>query len=167
MDAIPSRAPGTARTCTLVGRAASGAGASAAHYADPAGGCRSDEDVITLGTGSTELGRLCAPKKTPVDVSGTGNGNGTAPCVVGGVSPHDNGCPTDTPGPQRGHRAAWPVCLSYPMAGKDFHCLLVCDPCRVGDTECSREAHDMCPKGARCQVGYMKNMRQGICVYDS
>ena len=45
--------------------------------------------------------------------------------------------------------------------------MLVCDPCRVGDTECSSEADDMCPKGSRCMVGFSKNMRQGLCIYDA
>ena len=136
-----------------------------AAYADPVNGCRLVR-MSSSGDGFHRTGRLCASKKTPVDAVELATATARHRAwSVGSV--HDNGCPTDTPGPKRGHRAAWPVCLSHPVAGKDFHCLLVCDPCRVGDTECSREAHDMCPKGARCQVGYMKNMRQGICVYDS
>eukprot|EP00937_MAST-01D_sp_MAST-1D-sp2_P001511 g1511.t1 len=142
--------------------AAPAPGANGTHYADPATGCQPDEEELTFEH-SGETGRVCAPKKTTAGAAA----GAAAPCGVGGVSPSKNGCPTDTPGAARGKRAAWPICLSYPTAGEDYHCMLVCDPCRVGDTECSQEADDMCPKGAKCQVGFMKNMRQGLCVYSA
>ena len=133
------------------------------HYKNPLkGSCRSDETMLEFSNGA-ETGFVCAPRKTKAkDTLGR---PAPPPCIVGGIGPIDNGCPGDRPAPSNGTKVAYPTCLSYPVADQDYHCMLTCDPCNVNHHECSREAHEMCPVGAKCMVGFLKNVRQGLCVY--
>jgi len=130
------------------------------HYRNPLkGACLKDETMLELSNGA-ETGFVCAPRKVKSEANGAG-----APCAVGGIGPVNNGCPGDRPAPANGTKVAYPTCLSYPVPDQDFHCLLTCDPCSINDHECSQEAHDMCPEGAKCMTGFMSNVRQGLCVF--
>ena len=141
-----------------------------AHYGNPKHGCRSDEEVVSAGTG-----RVCAFKvgtKASVEEA-----IGAAPepeCVVGGATPQTNGCPTDAA--VASTSKAWPSCVGKgandepdPYDQGLFHCLLVC-PCTglvetATGTECGADAHAHCPSGARCEMGEFRNRAQGVCTY--
>lgn len=137
------------------------------HYRDPKTGCRSDEDHLEL-TDGISLGRLCAPR-IPM-VRGEQNSQPQPKCIVGGRFPDaNNGCPKDVPIPAQSK--VWPICLqvSSPSQASSFNCLLVCGPCRDDPLNrpntCSDSAHDSCPSGARCMLGHLRAVNQGVCVY--
>lgn len=132
------------------------------HYSNPSSGCLADEEVIPLGDGE-----VCAPK-----IGTSSNGNSTdvpePACILGGVGPSDNSCPTDAP--VNGDSKAFPLCLAKghtatPYENSEFHCVLAC-PCDSvdGDT-CGEDANAHCPSGATCQRGELRNRGQGICTY--
>jgi hypothetical protein len=133
---------------------------AAGHYGNPAAGCQADEEVIPLATGE-----VCAPK-----IASTKNGADVPEpaCLIGGVAPSDNGCPTDAPVPATSK--AFPVCLakgvtSDPYANGEFHCVLAC-PCEsVVNDNCGAAADAHCPTGSACQRGELRNMGQGVCTY--
>jgi len=136
------------------------------HYSNPSSGCLDDEDIIPLGDGE-----VCAFK---IGTTGNGNGNFTEPpepaCVLGGVSPTENGCPKDAP--VDANSKAYPLCLpkgltASPYENSEFHCVLACPCDKVVDDGCGAEAHAHCPSGATCQRGELRNRGQGICTYPS
>ncbi len=139
-----------------------------AHYGNPKDGCRSDEEVVSAGTGT-----VCAPK-IETEASANQDEPAAPKCTVGGATPSSNGCPVDAA--VGSHSKAWPVCVGKGANGEAdpydeglFHCLLVC-PCtsaveHVTGTDCGPSAHAHCPEGARCEMGELRNRAQGVCTY--
>mmetsp|Transcript_43713 Transcript_43713/g.107571 ORF Transcript_43713/g.107571 Transcript_43713/m.107571 type:complete len:543 (+) Transcript_43713:69-1697(+) len=132
------------------------------HYGDPDTGCQPDEDSIDAGTG-----RVCAPR---INASDANAKPPTPACLVGGVGPSKNGCPTSAANLPAGSKS-WPICIAKgnvtdtdPYNDADFHCLLVC-PCLGEGDDCGEEAHAQCPGLSRCERGELRNRAQGVCTY--
>jgi len=171
-------AAGVADTATMAAAAEATAlpGQRHRHYGDPAVGCHWDEEALDLSDGVTS-GGICAPKIRVSHHWANGTDDNTSVageerphCLVGGRFPReDNGCPADAPLPEGSE--AWPMCLRFHPEEKvsAFHCLLVCGPCRddplLPPNSCSAKAHGSCPTGARCVLGHLRAMNQGVCAY--
>jgi len=143
------------------------------HYGNPNRGCRYDEEKVTLQAGDY-YGEVCAPKRKVKNFDSTSDDvDFLRSCTLGGMQANpQNGCPTDLPSVNNGTLSAYPQCsMDGPrrhFASSVAHCYLTCDPCRNnGFDECDDAAHDMCPKGAACMTGFLRNVKQGICVYNS
>lgn len=152
------------------------------HYGNPSFGCKYDEDKILLQAGDVQ-GEVCAPRrKTRRSEAASGDQKNSSElgddsflrsCTLGGMSADSsNGCPTDIPAVNNGTLSAYPQCAMDDKRAGLFtnlaHCYLTCDPCRDnGFDDCDDSAHDMCPQGAACMLGLVKNVKQGICVYNS
>lgn len=145
------------------------------HYGNPIHGCRYDEEVITLSNGQN-AGTVCAPKRKVRDNMeiSESQDSWSRSCTLGGVYANpQNGCPTDMPFPTNGSTSAFPQCLLDTTNEFDVdrkkksiaHCYLTCQPCNTGLDQCDDSAHSMCPVGADCVAGLLRNIQQGICVY--
>eukprot|EP00440_Ansanella_granifera_P027094 gb/GFBE01029428.1/.p1 GENE.gb/GFBE01029428.1/~~gb/GFBE01029428.1/.p1 ORF type:complete len:180 (+),score=27.54 gb/GFBE01029428.1/:1-540(+) len=125
------------------------------HYGAPrelGGACSDDEEEVKVFFSGEVNASVCAPV-----VAAPG---GNPKCHLGGVAPDpDNGCPQDFPKPSGGSSAKrpWPICLSLPRPGKDYHCFLTCYLQQPNPD-------DSCPPGARCAPGaYLGPL--GLCTY--
>ena len=160
------------------------------HYGNPKYGCRYDEDKIVLTNGQT-TGYVCAPRRrasgkaekaSNKDADRIVDDSWRRSCTLGGMGANPlNGCPTDLPRVNGGKFSAYPQCSLQGSNNADdaesdrdtdsdqyssAHCYLTCDPCRNNGLDaCDDSAHDMCPKNAACVTGFLKNMKQGICLY--
>lgn len=138
------------------------------HYGDPAKGCLDDEDELRIGGDGFFVGSVCAPR-----INSTKAADASIPkpdCKLGGNAPFENGCPNDVPGAKK--KGAWPTCLdkgktSTPYLNGEFHCLLVCGPCKIQNTslDCGDNAHSQCPGRSKCVFGELRQVGLGVCAY--
>lgn len=142
--------------------------ASGHHYGDPATGCLDDEDEIPIGGDGFFHGSVCAPR---IGTTATSDADVPKPdCKLGGNAPFKNGCPTDSARPEK--KGAWPSCLdkgqtTTPYENGEFHCLLVCGPCKIQNStlDCGEDAHSQCPGRAKCVFGELRQVAFGVCAY--